>query len=84
MTNGGNGGARTRLDEGFDWIPADKNYKWAACERCVSSQLGGSLVHFVERRIEDRASPLGEVDALNVPSDTICDKNAMFYVYKYV
>jgi hypothetical protein len=45
----GNGGARRRLDEGFGWIPADKNYKWTACERCVSSQLDESLVHFVER-----------------------------------
>ena len=75
---------RTRLDEGFGWIPADKNYKWTACERCVSRQLGGSLVHFVERRIEDRIFPLGEVDTLDASSDTIRDKYVMFHMYKYV
>ena len=80
----GNGGARRRLDEGFGWIPADKNYKWTACERCVSSQLDESLVHFVERRIEYRIFPLGEVDALNASSDAICDKRVMFHMYKYV
>ena len=80
----GNGGATTRLDEGSAWIPTDKNDKWTACERCVSSQLGQSLTYFIERRIEDRIFPLGEVDAFNASSDTICDKYLMFHMYKYI